>query len=126
MRALSDVRGAIASRVTIVPKELHSSLARASARRGATDPPPEGGAGRAVGVSIKEVVECIALNRESVLPVSAHQNGKLGIRDISLSLPTKVGRRGAHEILEPAVSDAEKEGLLKSAQSLKDVWGQIQ
>lgn len=85
----------------------------------------KGGAGRAVGVSIKEVVENIALNTEAVLPVSSVQGGKLGISDISLSLPTKVGRRGVVEVLEPAVSDQERAGLEKSAQSLKDVFAQI-
>lgn len=85
----------------------------------------KGGAGRAVGVSIKEVVEAIALNTEAVLPVSVMQTGVMGISDISLSLPTVVGRKGAHQILEPAVNDAEREGLHKSAQSLKDVLAQI-
>lgn len=85
----------------------------------------KGGAGRAVGVSIAEVVHAIALNSEAVLPVSSVQNGKLGITDIALSLPTKVGRRGVVEILEPAVTEAEKEGLRASAQSLKDVLAQI-
>lgn len=86
----------------------------------------KGGAGRAVGVSIKVVVEAMALDNGQILPVSAVQNGKLGISDISLSLPTKVGRHGVVDILEPAVSEAEKEGLLKSAASLKDVFSQIQ
>jgi len=85
----------------------------------------KGGAGRAVGVSIKEVVEAIALNKEQILPVSTVQHGALGIKDIALSLPTKVGRRGPVEVLEPAVSIAEREGLQKSAQSLKDVLAQI-
>ncbi len=85
----------------------------------------KGGAGRAVGVSIGEVVHAIALNSEAVLPVSTLQTGKLGISDISLSLPTKVGRRGAVEVLEPAVNDKEREGLAASAQSLKDVLAQI-
>jgi L-lactate dehydrogenase len=85
----------------------------------------KGGAGRAVGVSIKEVVEAIALDSEAILPVSALQSGKLGISDISLSLPTKVGRRGVVEILEPTVSDAESDGLHKSAESLKSVFSQI-
>lgn len=86
----------------------------------------KGGAGRAVGVSIKVVVEAMALDNGQILPVSAVQSGKLGISDISLSLPTKVGRHGVVDILEPAVSDAEKEGLLKSAAALKDHYAQIQ
>lgn len=85
----------------------------------------KGGAGRAVGVSIKEVVEAIALDSGRVLPVSALQTGKLGISDICLSLPTRVGRCGAKEILEPAVSAAEKEALHKSAAALKDVLAQV-
>jgi L-lactate dehydrogenase len=85
----------------------------------------KGGAGRAVGVSIKEVVEAIALDSGKVLPVSSWQKGTLGISDISLSLPTKVGRAGIIEVLEPVVNDKEREGLHKSAQSLKDVLAQI-
>lgn len=85
----------------------------------------KGGAGRAVGVSIKEVVEAMALDSGAILPISAIQKGALGISDISLSLPTKVGRLGAVSILEPAVSDTERELLNKSAESLKSVWAQI-
>jgi len=85
----------------------------------------KGGAGRAVGVSIREVVEAIALNSEKVLPVSSVQNGKLGISEIALSLPTKVGRAGVIEVLEPSVNEAEREGLHKSAASLKEVLASI-
>jgi L-lactate dehydrogenase len=86
----------------------------------------KGGAGRAVGVSIKEVVEAIALDSHAILPVSSVQNGKLGISDISLSLPTVVGRHGVVEVVEPVVSSEEKELLHKSAASLKEIWAQIQ
>jgi L-lactate dehydrogenase len=85
----------------------------------------KGGAGRAVGVSIKEVVQAVALNSESILPVSSPQTGALGIADISLSLPTKVGRAGVVKVLEPSVSLEEREGLHASAASLKDVFSQI-
>ena len=85
----------------------------------------KGGAGRAVGVSIKEVVEAIALDTESVLPVSSPQHGTLGISNISLSLPTKVGRKGVLQVLEPSVSEDERQGLLKSAESLSEVYGSL-
>ncbi len=85
----------------------------------------KGGAGRAVGVSIKEVVESIALDRDRVLPVSSVQSGVLGISDISLSLPTVVGRHGVKSVIEPSVDAGEREGLLKSAQWLKDVYAQV-
>ena len=95
-------------------------------KSGATVIAQKGGAGRAVGISIKEVVEGIALDDGRLLPVSAAQTGKLGIKDISLSLPTVVGRKGVVEIYEPAVSDAEREGLLKSAESLKATFAQVE
>jgi L-lactate dehydrogenase len=79
-----------------------------------------------VGVSIKEVVEAIALDSHAILPVSSVQNGKLGISDISLSLPTVVGRHGVVEVVEPVVSSEEKDLLHKSAASLKEIWAQIQ
>lgn len=86
----------------------------------------KGGAGRAVGISIKEVVEAMALDQGKILPVSAVQSGVMGISDISLSLPTRVGRRGVVDIFEPTVSDKEKELLLKSAESLKATWALVQ
>lgn len=85
----------------------------------------KGGAGRAVGVSIKEVVEQIALDSGAILPVSSMQTGTLGIKDMCLSMPTVVGRSGVLQVLEPAVDDGEREGLLKSAESLRGVWSQI-
>ncbi len=85
----------------------------------------KGGAGRAVGVSIMEVCRAIALDSGALLPVSSVQTGKLGIEGVALSLPTRVGRKGVVEVLAPACSDTEKELLLKSAQSLKDVRAQI-
>jgi L-lactate dehydrogenase len=85
----------------------------------------KGGAGRAVGISIKEVVEQIALDSGAVLPVSSMQNGTLGIKDICLSLPTRVGKKGVQSVLEPAVSESEKEGLLKSAEALRKTWSDV-
>lgn len=85
----------------------------------------KGGAGRAVGISIQVVVDAIALNNEQILPVSSVQTGVLGIKDIALSLPTKVGRKGAHEVLTPAVTDQECDLLRKSEAALKEVYAQI-
>lgn len=85
----------------------------------------KGGAGRAVGVSIAEVVHAMALDSGALLPVSSLHGGTLGISDVCLSLPTRVVRNGVGSVLEPVVSDEEREGLHKSAQSLKDVLAQL-
>lgn len=85
----------------------------------------KGGAGRAVGVSIKEVVESIALDNGKLLPVSSVQSGALGISDIALSLPTVVGRKGVVKVMEPAVSAEEKAALIKSADTLKETLAAV-
>ncbi|MFM9872174.1 MAG: malate dehydrogenase [Fimbriimonadaceae bacterium] len=105
--------------------ELGVEIFESTKKSGAIVIAQKGGAGRAVGVSIKEVVEAIALDNHKLLPVSAAQSGKLGIKDISLSLPTVVGRHGVVDIYEPAVSDSERELLLKSAEALKATFALV-
>ncbi|MEP0765272.1 MAG: lactate/malate dehydrogenase family protein [Fimbriimonadia bacterium] len=85
----------------------------------------KGGAGWAVGVSIREVVEAVALDKRALLPISVYQEGALGIRDVCLSLPTIVDCSGAASVIEPSVSDSERELLLKSAESLRDVLDKV-
>lgn len=114
---LSSVKGATDEAVAEVVAETRKSGAEVIRLKG--------GAGRAVGVSIRAVVEAIALNSEAVLPVSSPQAGALGISGISLSLPTRVGRKGVLEVLEPSVSAQEKELLHKSADALKDVFAKV-
>ncbi len=53
------------------------------------------GAGFAVGVSIAEVIHAIALDAKRVLPVSTVLTGPYGLRDVSISVPTVIGRAGA-------------------------------
>lgn len=55
--------------------ELGAELFDKTKKSGATVIAQKGGAGRAVGVSIKEVVEAIALDNGKLLPVSSAQTG---------------------------------------------------
>lgn len=54
----------------------------------------KGGAGFAVGVAIRDVLDAVILDSRRVLPVSSVQNGCYGVRDVALSVPTVVGRQG--------------------------------
>ena len=85
----------------------------------------KGGAGYAVGVAIREVIDSIALDRRRILPVSSRINGAYGIRDISLSVPTVVGRAGVIEHVELELWPKELQGLLTSAKALKDTRAKI-
>ena len=85
----------------------------------------KGGAGYAVGVAIREVIDSIALDRRRILPVSSRVNGAYGIRDISISVPTVVGRAGVIEHLEIELWPKELQGLQSSAKALKDTRAKI-
>jgi L-lactate dehydrogenase len=50
-----------------------------------------------------------------VIPIGSYQKDF----GVTLSLPSVLGRRGIVEVLEPEMSDEERRGLRKSAESLK-------
>ena len=79
----------------------------------------KGGAGFAVGLAIQEVIETVALDRRRILPVSSVQNGCYGIRDVALSVPTVVGRKGVLATHEIDLWPKEVQGLRKSGQVLR-------
>jgi L-lactate dehydrogenase len=79
----------------------------------------KGGAGFAVGLAIQEVIEAIALDRQAILPVSSVLKGIYGIRDVALSVPTVVGRKGVHATHEIELWPKEAQALRKSGQVLR-------
>jgi L-lactate dehydrogenase len=85
----------------------------------------KGGAGYAVGVAIREVIDSIALDRERILPVSSLVSGAYGIRDVSISVPTVVGRGGVVKHVEVELWPKELQGLQSSAKALKDTRSKI-
>ena len=85
----------------------------------------KGGAGYAVGVAIREVIESIALNRNRILPVSSLIQGTYGIRNVCLSVPTVVGRTGVIRHLELELWPKELQALLASARALRDTRAKI-
>lgn len=85
----------------------------------------KGGAGYAVGVAIREVIDCIALDRRRILPVSSQVKGAYGIRDVSISVPTVVGRSGAIQHIEFELWPKELNALAASAKALKEARAKI-
>jgi L-lactate dehydrogenase len=86
----------------------------------------KGGAGFAVGLSIREVVHAIALDSRRVLAVSSLVNGPYGINDVCLSVPTEVGCGGVRKQIELALTPKERMGLQNSARVLRDTIGQVE
>ncbi|MBX3451621.1 MAG: lactate/malate dehydrogenase family protein [Planctomycetaceae bacterium] len=80
----------------------------------------KGGAGFAVGVSIADVVHAIALDQQRIMPVSSLQNGAFGLRDVAISVPTVVGRKGVLGVVEVDLWPKEKVALQKSGNVLRE------
>jgi L-lactate dehydrogenase len=86
----------------------------------------KGGSGFAVGLSIREVVESVILDRRRVLPVSTLQQGLYGVRDVCLSVPTVVGCGGARQQVELALTSKERLGIQQSAKVLREIIDQVE
>ena len=89
-------------------------------KAGATVIKLKGGSGFAVGLSIREVVQSIALDQRRVLPVSTLQQGLYGLRDVCLSVPTVVGCGGVRQQIELPLTPKERMGLQNSARVLRE------
>jgi len=85
----------------------------------------KGGAGWAVGIAIRDVIHAVLLNKKALLPVSSRVQGTYDIRDICLSVPSVVGRRGIERHVEIKLWPKEIMGLQNSAKALKDTLAKV-
>jgi L-lactate dehydrogenase len=85
----------------------------------------KGGAGWAVALAIRDTVDAIALDQRRLQPVSSLQHGAYGIRNVCLSVPTIVGRRGVIDQVEIKLWPKEQLGLQQSARSLQETLKKV-
>lgn len=80
----------------------------------------------AIATAVARICECIAGDENSILTVSSIFDGQYGIKDVALSVPTKVGGEGVENILEVPFSKEELKGLLSSADTLSALIKEIE
>lgn len=85
----------------------------------------KGGAGFAVGIAIRDVIESIALDQRRLLPISTVQDGCYGIRDVALSVPTVIGRQGVVARHEIELWPKEMQGLRNSGNTLRQTLQKV-
>jgi L-lactate dehydrogenase len=68
-----------------------------------------------IGIISARIAEMILRDERAVIPVGSLQQ-EFGV---TLSLPSVIGRGGVIEVLQPDMSDAERDGLQKSAKTMK-------
>ena len=79
----------------------------------------------AIALAVSRILEAIAGNEQSVLTVSSHVEGFLGVSGVSLSLPAVLGREGIRELLPIRLDDRELAALRHSAEVLKGFLAEL-
>ncbi|HTI98358.1 MAG TPA: lactate/malate dehydrogenase family protein [Dongiaceae bacterium] len=85
----------------------------------------KGGAGWAVGIAIRDVIHAVLLDQPKLLPVSSLVQGAYDIRDICLSVPSVVRRKGVEKHVEIKLWPKEMMALQASARALKETLGKV-
>ncbi|WNG34566.1 L-lactate dehydrogenase [Archangium minus] len=79
----------------------------------------KGATNYAIGLATAQILEAVLHDEQRVLPVSSRMEGYLGINDVCLSVPSIVNRGGVEAVLEVPLSDSEREGLKRSADTIR-------
>lgn len=66
------------------------------------------------------ICQAISNNEYAILTVSSHHEEVEGIKNVCLSLPTVVGKRGIHSVIFPRLSEGEHRDLKFSAEKIKE------
>ncbi len=83
------------------------------------------GAGYAVGLAIRQVVEAVLKDSGEWLPVSTlHRDGPFA--GVAMSVPTRVGRAGVLEVDYRQLADSELAALKQSAEVLRKTIGALE
>lgn len=101
---------ALATEVRVAAREI-------IARKGATN--------HAIGLVTAALLRWTLRGERRVLTVSREQQGPLGLRGTTLSLPAVVGSEGASEVVEPRLEPDEHAALHRSAEVLERAHASI-
>ena len=102
-------------------KEMVDEVVNATRFGGAEVIKLKGGTFYAVAPMIVELIKAIRDDAHQVLPVSTLLNGELlDMKQVALSLPCVIGRKGRLKIVPPPLSEDERAGLLKSYNVLRE------
>jgi L-lactate dehydrogenase len=79
----------------------------------------------AIGLAVKDIVKSILTDQHNVYPVSSLIENYYGVKDVCLSIPCVLGKKGIVEQIKIHLDDTEKKMLRKSAATIKKYIGQV-
>ena len=74
----------------------------------------------APGNAISAMIDNVVNDKKQVMPVSAYLDGEYGYSDVSIGVPTILGKQGIEKIIELELNDNEKDWFEKGVKSVKD------
>ncbi|NJN64399.1 MAG: malate dehydrogenase [Acidobacteria bacterium] len=75
--------------------------------------------------SALEMAEAIIFDKKKIMPVSALLDGEYGVRGLFVGVPALVGRSGVERVLEIPLTDAERVGLDKSIEAVRQTSAEV-
>lgn len=78
-----------------------------------------------IGAALARLARCIVHDERSVFTACSVVPEVAGITDVALSLPMVVGREGVRMLMEPSLSDEERDALRKSAELIKTTFSSL-
>lgn len=98
-------------------KDVRDSAYKVIERKGATY--------YGIAMAVTKIVLAIIRDEHSVLPVSSYIDGHYGLEDLCIGVPSIVGSGGIEKVLDIPLSDEEKNNLIKSVETLKNVISEL-
>ena len=74
----------------------------------------------APGNAISAMIDNVVNDKKQVMPVSAYLDGEYGYSDVSIGVPTVLGKQGIEKIIELELNDNENDWFEKGVKSVKD------
>ena len=74
----------------------------------------------APGNAISAMIDNVVNDKKQVMPVSAYLDGEYDYSDVSIGVPTVLGKQGIEKIIELELNDNEKDWFEKGVKSVKD------
>ncbi len=79
----------------------------------------------APSASVIEMAESILKDKKRILPCAAYLEGEYGITGYYIGVPVKIGGNGVEEVIEIKLTEDEKEQLMKSYNSVKELVNKL-
>src|SRR5947199_7129842 len=75
----------------------------------------------APSASVLQMVDSILLDKKMIMPCAVYLQGEYGIQNLFVGVPTKLGAKGAEQVIEVELDEGERAQLQKSADAVKEL-----